>query len=671
MSALRALAVIGLLLTASGFASDILGEYIGPMEYKGYLVFDYPEGENPITNIVFTIDSTLANDLIILNVPSPWSHSYSGGALTLSGGSLSPGGTVTVTVSLKKFFEDGEYPTSSVGTTSTGETSHASGPLLVGNMILLNFLGLVSAFKLPLAGVTVGLGLLEWFLFRRRRIGPTDIPTIKTPVDTVDDASTVPTVVSTKPRNCEELVEECEKAKAAAKIAEAEAQAAKQKADSANLEHEKAKKDEIEAQNKLDDVLKKPRDESESWVEMDGRRITSMDLKLRNDASRALWDQYRRGDIDAKSLEAAWERLGEHSALEELRKQNWENRKEAAEKTLERAKEQVKGTEDRVKEANAEAARTREKAAEAKKYAEKVCKEADDCLKAQAATPKTSTGQTTPSGGTVVAPGGATVVDGTDDSKTSPKRICEEGKRELRPAGRPDTIRVVVDFSLFIETKEEVRDEDAARELALNLANLAQDIGLAGSLIGARGSGKSLAGGYGGLRQGKYVTGTGGLIEGAATTILTGTGTTIGSGQMQISIPTSLPEVVAEVLKGVANLGSIVSRKAAEWIKMGNTYGARVRYFYQTLTATPYEVWECKDNKWVCIEKVYEITISQLLRGRTIGQRQDFKLESDIARTKFDQHIRNLMRLVRGQLESGVRARLKFEQEHQQGPCGS
>ena len=79
----------------------------GPLEYKGYLVFDYPEGDNPIVNIVFTVDPMIAGNLIIVDVPSPWSYGYSGGVLTLSGGSLSPGGTVSVTVSLNKYFEDG------------------------------------------------------------------------------------------------------------------------------------------------------------------------------------------------------------------------------------------------------------------------------------------------------------------------------------------------------------------------------------------------------------------------------------------------------------------------------------------------------------------------------------------------------------------------------------
>ncbi len=163
--------LIGILLTASGFTSDILGEYLGPIEYKGYIVFDYPEGENPIINIVFTVDPTLAGNLIILNVPSPWSHSYGDGILALSGGSLSQGGSVRVTVSLNRYFEDGEYTVSSVGMTSADEVSTASGPLLVGELYLLNLLGMASAYRYPFLTLVVGLGFLEWLLSRRKRGG--------------------------------------------------------------------------------------------------------------------------------------------------------------------------------------------------------------------------------------------------------------------------------------------------------------------------------------------------------------------------------------------------------------------------------------------------------------------------------------------------------------------
>jgi hypothetical protein len=77
MSALRPLLVLGIILTASGLASEQLGTIVGPVEYNGYLVFDYPEGDNPIVNIVFDIDPWVAECLIILNVPAPWTYTYS------------------------------------------------------------------------------------------------------------------------------------------------------------------------------------------------------------------------------------------------------------------------------------------------------------------------------------------------------------------------------------------------------------------------------------------------------------------------------------------------------------------------------------------------------------------------------------------------------------------
>ena len=71
-------------MKASGFVSESLGDVFGPLEYKGYLVLDYPEGDNPINNIVCNVDSTLANNLLIVDVPRPCSYQYSEGVLTLT-----------------------------------------------------------------------------------------------------------------------------------------------------------------------------------------------------------------------------------------------------------------------------------------------------------------------------------------------------------------------------------------------------------------------------------------------------------------------------------------------------------------------------------------------------------------------------------------------------------
>lgn len=334
--------------------TESLGEVFGPLEYKGYLVFDYPEGENPINNIVFSVDSSLAGNLLIVDVPSPWSHSYSEGALTLSGGSLSPGGTVQVAVSVNKFFEEGEYPVSSIGTTTSGEQSSAIGVLLVGDLIILRFLEMLADYRLPLAGAMLGLAALEFLLTRR--------------MSESDKAIS---------RTCEKLLQECEKAKAEASNREAEAKDARAKADKAKKELSKAKEDLEKAKDRVDRINRDQKSDETSWVEVDGRRITSMDLKLKSDASKDLWDQYQNGEIDAQSLEEAWEELGEDSALEELRGQN----KEDAEKKLKEAKDKVADAQKTADEAEKPAAEAEKKAAEARAYADKVCKEAEDCLK--------------------------------------------------------------------------------------------------------------------------------------------------------------------------------------------------------------------------------------------------------------------------------------------------
>lgn len=182
MSVLRPLLIIGLLITVGALASDQVGDIIGPIEYKGLIDFDYPIGENPINNIIINVDSILASNLIIVSVPSPWTYSYSEGVLTMSGGLLSPGEIIEVTVSLNKYFEAGEYQTNGVGTTTEGETSLSSGILLVGNLNLLYALGLASNNIIPLLIGTLSLGLLDVFLSRRLRLTPKNPVTTRTRV---------------------------------------------------------------------------------------------------------------------------------------------------------------------------------------------------------------------------------------------------------------------------------------------------------------------------------------------------------------------------------------------------------------------------------------------------------------------------------------------------------
>jgi hypothetical protein len=228
---------------------------------------------------------------------------------------------------------------------------------------------------------------------------------------------------------------------------------------------------------------------------------------------------------------------------------------------------------------------------------------------------------------------------------------------------------VDVYFSIIIESSN-LRNVEGAKVMAFELNNLAQDFNLAGSILGGANSGTSIVGGIGAMKSGTYVSGVGGLVSGTVSGVMTGAGASVGTGSMQISIPTSPPEVISEVLETTAKLGSIVAGKVGEWLQMNELYTVRIRFFRQRLTATPYKIWECKGNEWICIEKVYEITISKLLRGGQPNPRT-FRLESDIVRHRFINHINRLTQMAKSRLEAGARRRLKFEQDHRPGPCGS
>ena len=62
--------------------------------------------------------------------------------------------------------------------------------------------------------------------------------------------------------------------------------------------------------------------------------------------------------------------------------------------------------------------------------------------------------------------------------------------------------------------------------------------------------------------------------------------------------------------------------------------------------------------------------VSKLEKGGQI-EKKNYRLDTDIARDRFQREINTFERIARGRLVRGGRERLKFIQEHRQGPCGS
>jgi hypothetical protein len=158
------------------------------------------------------------------------------------------------------------------------------------------------------------------------------------------------------------------------------------------------------------------------------------------------------------------------------------------------------------------------------------------------------------------------------------------------------------------------------------------------------------------------------VVEGGIGTYKAAADPSMGGESFDVFPPTSPADAAVEVLKCTAQLGALVASKVGEWMEMNQLYNIRLTYFYQTVTATPYQIWRCQAGHWVCVEKVFHYSVSGLQRRP--GPRQGpFRLESDIARAQFQREIDRMVSAARGQLEQSARGRAEFNQRHRPGPC--
>lgn len=256
-------------------------------------------------------------------------------------------------------------------------------------------------------------------------------------------------------------------------------------------------------------------------------------------------------------------------------------------------------------------------------------------------------------------PGGPTIST-TPPPEETPRRECEDGA-VYTETGDPETMRQVVDFAIIVQVMEGTeRKVGEANLLAVGLAEAAANLDVIGKAFGAAGAGKSVASGVGNIGSGSYVMGAGGLARGTAEGAM-------AADLTSIDIPTSPPEAVTELLEGVANLGSFVSGKVGEWLTMNQVYEVRLTQFFQTVTATPYKVWNCVDGKWQC-QKLWQYEIGNLDKDRGTNPKS-FRLESDVARHQMQSEINTLGHRAQSSIAHSLQARAEFDAKHQPGSC--
>ncbi|NIA25799.1 MAG: hypothetical protein GWP04_09565 [Gammaproteobacteria bacterium] len=394
--------------------------------------------------------------------------------------------------------------------------------------------------------------------------------------------------------------------------------------------------------------------EDGGWVEDDrGNRVTSRDLHLRKMALGELWDDYKAGNVSAQQVEEAWKKAATPEFRDEMRDRDAEARAE-----LERLDAEIA-------EAEAEANEACDAATQAQEAADAACEAADaarlryeECVGRAMAGAGSEGGTEGPSG-----PSGPGIASGDGDD-TGQRDPCEgQPKRKAEPAGPADRINVTVDFSMFVEAEPASKHgEDAGEQIVFDLQRIAQELDLVGDLMSARGAGLQVAGNINGYAAGKYVASTAGVIKG-------GIDATLAATDIAPDVPTTPAQAGVELLESVAKLAGFITGKVTEWMQNNRLMTARVTYFWQEITATPYLIMECRTGEgWVCVEKVWEIEISKLHKRRGPRSRT-WRPVSDLDRSRMERDFRRLAGAAANTIKNHATNLARWRSRHEPGPC--
>ena len=449
---------------------------------------------------------------------------------------------------------------------------------------------------------------------------------------------------------CQELLEAWNAASEACDEAQGAADDAADACDSAELEIERLENERQELCKAWPPVCWETHDGD--WIEDDqGRRITSRDIHMRKVALGDVWDDYRAGKLSASEVEEQWRQMDTPEFREDMRQTE-----KAFEEVLQEIEADLAG-------ARQEVTKACERAEEAREIADEKCSEA---AKARAAYEECAARAQAASGEPQEeARGGA---PDEDPSRTGPAQRpaapCEgrEGEREVRHAGDPDTTRVFVDFSVITGVEEaSARNVGAGERLVLDLNDLATELDFAGDLLNARSAGLHIGGAVNGYAAGKYTVTASGVIKGGADAAMATT-------DVVPDVPTTPLQVAIEGLESLSRLGGIIAGKVTEWMANVQIMTVRLTMFYQDITATPYEIWECRpDEGWVCTEQIWEIDVSRL--KRVLGKDRSYNINSDVRRREFQRVIRGMSSRAASTVKRDAENLARWRAEHEAGPC--
>ena len=393
--------------------------------------------------------------------------------------------------------------------------------------------------------------------------------------------------------------------------------------------------------------------EDGGWIEDDrGNRITARDVHMRKMALGEIWEDYKAGRLSATQVEAKWQEMDSAEFRDEMREND-----EAFKDLLDDIDADIEAAEQARDEACDKAAEAQEKADEACAAAEAAKKAYEECVTAEVALAGTA-------GGTEDAPDGPSGPGSTPGGPEEISDPCDgvDPKRKYEVAGDADRIKVNVDFSIIIGRYEgSERRVAAGQQLVLNLHDLARDLDFAGDMLNARSAGLHIGGAATGYGQVKYVATAAGVFKGGIDAMMAAT-------DLVPDVPTTPLQVGTEFLEKTAQLGAFVAGKVTEWMSNYQIFTVRRSFYYQFITATPYNIMECRqDQGWVCVEKVWEFDIGklQVLKGKD----RWFTLNSLVRRAQFDHEVRGLSQSAANTVKRDAKNLVEWRTRHEPGPC--
>jgi hypothetical protein len=139
----------------------------------GTLGFTYSSGTSPITSITLEVPQDLVGIMVVNTAPSGWSLSQAGNTIRLSGGSLSPGGSLSTSCTFSKYLSARTRSMPVSASTLDGQSISGVGQVVVQNMYIIYLITLLSDYRFPLLIVSLlllGSGLFLWFRKRNNQV---------------------------------------------------------------------------------------------------------------------------------------------------------------------------------------------------------------------------------------------------------------------------------------------------------------------------------------------------------------------------------------------------------------------------------------------------------------------------------------------------------------------